>query len=106
MTIPDNEKEECCAEIRGVDLTRFNNCWQEEVCLQDPRCAFEKRVDANGDAVKNDYGVNVPWCYIKPTSGTYTGEVLFLLTVLILLATLLYLERMKEGNNVLILLTK
>lgn len=106
MTIPDSKKEECCAAIRGVELTDRNPCWQEEVCLQDPRCAFEKRVDANGDAVQNEYGVNVPWCYIKPTSGTSTGEVLLLLTVLILLASLLYLERMKEGNNVLILLTK
>jgi hypothetical protein len=105
MTIPDHEKEECCAAIRGVELSDRNNCWKEEVCLSvSDKCAFEKRVDANGDAVKNDYGVNVPWCYIKPTSST--GEVLFLLTVLILLAILLYLERMKEGNNVLILLTK
>jgi len=106
MTIPDNQKQECCAAIRAVELTDRNRCWQEDVCLQDDRCAFEKRVDAYGNAVQNAYYENVPWCYIKPTSGKSTGEVLFLLTVLILLAILLYLERMKEGNNVLILLTK
>lgn len=103
MSIPDKDKKECCVMSRGVDLTRFNNCWQEDVCLQDPNCAFEERLQANGEAVKNEYGVNVPWCYIKNTSTT--GEVLFLLFVIILLAVLLFLERMKEGNNVLILLT-